>query len=101
MLNLLLNDTLNIYAGLTICFTEEFNVAEMEHREHRLYVGKVGELKPLIDQDAKEALDLKDSDDVEIVVRRLNKKEPMTPEELSHGERLAKTKVFIQIRMIS
>ncbi len=76
-------------------------MAEMEHREHRLYVGKVGELKPLIDQDAKEALDLKDSDDVEIVVRRLNKKEPMTPEELSHGERLAKTKVFIQIRMIS
>ncbi len=72
-------------------------MAEMEHREHRLYVGKVGELKPLIDQDAKEALDLKDSDDVEIVVRRLNKKEPMTPEELiAMGERLAKTKLFIR-----
>lgn len=75
-------------------------MAEMEHREHRehrLYVGKAGELKPLIDQDAKEALDLKDSDDVEIVVRRLNKKEPMTPEELiAMGERLAKTKLFIR-----
>jgi hypothetical protein len=86
MLNLLLNDTLNIYAGLTICFTEEFNVAEMEHRE----------LKPLIDQDAKEALDLKDSDDVEIVVRRLNKKEPMTPEELKRLTKAMSRMVRVQ-----
>jgi len=71
-------------------------VAEMEHREHRLYVGKVGELKPLIDQDAKEALDLKDSDDVEIVVRRLNKKEPMTPEELKRLTKAMSRMVRVQ-----
>jgi len=63
MLNLLLNDTLNIYAGLTIRFTEEFNVAEME---------------------------------LEIVVRRLNKKEPMTPEELKRLTKAMSRMVRVQ-----
>jgi hypothetical protein len=71
-------------------------MAEMEHREHRLYVGKVGELKPLIDQDAKEALNLKDSDDVEIVVRRLNKKEPMTPEEFAAYRKRLSASILIR-----